>query len=480
MCGFVKIGGGKCGNDLNDQDGIQNLEALLYSLNISNTDILSDINVTLGVIAVDTCYSDTVALERALEFVKLQQDGTELNTRAWICGDGTTPRFINAGKLIGVVGAATSGVSIQLASFLRLFKLPQVSYASTSPELSDVKRYDYFLRTVPSDVHQAHAIVEILRKLEWTYVVGIYEDTSYGVQGFAEITKQADIKGICIAREFKVKRYFETQEDKYRELEAVIDELDQFNNTEGQIVVILYISQGIVTSLFERIKRLRSDYEKFVWIGSDAWSGRTVKPSVQDVAKNALTIQPEVRKVPDFDKYFKSLKPASHPENPWFAEYWEQIFNCTFSERLNHRRNGRNTMCTGNETLDETLGTYSRHYNAYSTMDAVFVFAYALKDLHQDKCQGRPGICEELKNITGHQLLEYMKNVTFTDPAGVYFQFFGTDGPAYYSIMKYTFKEGGYSWQQVGVFKGTQSQLENISTDDAFFKPAAGHSLNLT
>ena len=44
--------------------------------------------------------------------------------------------------------------------------------------------------------------------------------------------------------------------------------------------------------------------------------------------------------------------------------------------------------------------------------------------------------------------------VSVSDPDGVYFQFFGTDGPAYYSIMKYTFKGGAYRWQQVGVFKG--------------------------
>ena len=120
------IGGGKCGREINDQDGIQNLEALLYSLKIANSEILADINVSLGVIAVDTCYSDTVALERALEMVKLQQDGNDLGTRAWVCGDGSSPRFVSSGKLIGVVGAATSSVSIQLASFLRLFKLPQV------------------------------------------------------------------------------------------------------------------------------------------------------------------------------------------------------------------------------------------------------------------------------------------------------------------------------------------------------------------
>ena len=69
--------------------------------------------------------------------------------------------------------------------------------------------------------------------------------------------------------------------------------------------MILYASQGIVTSLFEIIKELRSGYKKYVWIGSDAWSGRTVKSSVQDVAVNALTVQPEVRTVPAFDEYFQ-------------------------------------------------------------------------------------------------------------------------------------------------------------------------------
>ena len=136
------VGGGKCGYDINDQDGIQNLEALLFSLDIVNENILREIGVKLGVIAMDSCYSDTVALERALMFVKLRQDGTELNTRTWVCGDGSVPQFVSSGKLIGVVGAATSGVSIQLASFLRLFKLPQVM----------ILRRDCFILSMPQAI----------------------------------------------------------------------------------------------------------------------------------------------------------------------------------------------------------------------------------------------------------------------------------------------------------------------------------------
>lgn len=51
----------------------------------------------------------------------------------------------------------------QVTSLLRIFKIPLISYQSTSPTLSDRERFAYFFRTVPSDVTQAYAILEILR-----------------------------------------------------------------------------------------------------------------------------------------------------------------------------------------------------------------------------------------------------------------------------------------------------------------------------
>ena len=51
----------------------------------------------------------------------------------------------------------------KVSSLLRIFKIPQISYASTSPTLSNRERFSYFFRTVPSDVWQSYAILEILR-----------------------------------------------------------------------------------------------------------------------------------------------------------------------------------------------------------------------------------------------------------------------------------------------------------------------------
>lgn len=87
----------------------------------------------------------------------------------------------------GVVGAASSVTSVQVANLLRLFKIPQVSYFSTSPELSNKQRFEYFTRTIPSDLHQARAIVAIVKTFGWRYVSIIYEESNYGIKVSARV-----------------------------------------------------------------------------------------------------------------------------------------------------------------------------------------------------------------------------------------------------------------------------------------------------
>ena len=57
-----------------------------------------------------------------------------------------------------------------------------MSFFSTSPVLSNRERFPYFLRTIPSDVNQAQAMVELVKMLKWTYVSVVYEESSYGIQ----------------------------------------------------------------------------------------------------------------------------------------------------------------------------------------------------------------------------------------------------------------------------------------------------------
>jgi len=75
----------------------------------------------------------------------------------------------------------------------------QVSFFSTSPELSNKQRFEYFSRTIPSDHYQVKAMVEIVMRMGWSYVSIIYEESNYGVKAFEELEDLLARNHICIA-----------------------------------------------------------------------------------------------------------------------------------------------------------------------------------------------------------------------------------------------------------------------------------------
>lgn len=83
--------------------------------------------------------------------------------------------------------------------------MPQISPASTSPKLSDRKRYEYFARVVPPDELQARAMVAIVRHFKWTYVSTVASDTDYGQTGIETFKKIAATYDICTARDEKIR-----------------------------------------------------------------------------------------------------------------------------------------------------------------------------------------------------------------------------------------------------------------------------------
>ncbi|KAJ3622800.1 hypothetical protein MTP99_019078 [Tenebrio molitor] len=96
------------------------------------------------------------------------------------CESGKAPLYVPHKPVTAVIGASFSVVSIMVANILRLFKIPQVSYASTSTELSDKSRFEYFSRVVPPDNFQAQTMVEIIKEMGWKYVSTVAVEGDYG------------------------------------------------------------------------------------------------------------------------------------------------------------------------------------------------------------------------------------------------------------------------------------------------------------
>lgn len=183
--------------------GLQRLESMLYAVDLINKDPEILPNLTLGVNIIDTCSKDTYALNQSLEFIRVSLD--DMDTSGLECLDGSEPRVKYRAKPVrGVVGGSYSSVSLQVANLFRLFRIPQISPASTAKALSDKDRFEFFARTVPPDTFQAMALMDVMQAFNWLYISTIYSEGSYGESGFDVIYKMAAYRNICIAMSMKV------------------------------------------------------------------------------------------------------------------------------------------------------------------------------------------------------------------------------------------------------------------------------------
>lgn len=172
----------QCGH-LNERLGIQRLEAMLFAIDKVNTNDSILQNVSLGLKICDTCSSETIALDRALDFAK---------DRVSVREQHSTGNPVMA----GVIGPSYSSISVQVAHLFRLFQIPQVSFDSTSYELSDKTRFEFFSRTVPHDLFQAKALIDIAKFMNWTYVSVVYSGDTYGTLGFQAVKQEAKKAGM--------------------------------------------------------------------------------------------------------------------------------------------------------------------------------------------------------------------------------------------------------------------------------------------
>lgn len=116
--------GKPCG-ELKKEKGIHRLEAMLFALDRINNDNNLLPNITLGARILDTCSRDTHALEQSLTFVQalIEKDGTDVK-----CLGGGAPIITKPERVVGVIGASSSSVSIMVANILRLFKVRTSAY----------------------------------------------------------------------------------------------------------------------------------------------------------------------------------------------------------------------------------------------------------------------------------------------------------------------------------------------------------------
>ncbi|KAJ7990804.1 hypothetical protein DPEC_G00290710 [Dallia pectoralis] len=200
----------KCG-EVREQYGIQRVEAMFHTLDRINSNPNLLPNITLGCEIRDSCWHSSVALEQSIEFIRdslisIRDDENKDGTSRQWCIEGTPSSQPPTTKkpIAGVIGPGSSSVAIQVQNLLQLFNIPQIAYSATSIDLSDKTLFKYFLRVVPSDTLQARAILDIVKRYNWTYVSAVHTEGNYGESGMEAFKELASQEGLCIAHSDKI------------------------------------------------------------------------------------------------------------------------------------------------------------------------------------------------------------------------------------------------------------------------------------
>uniref|UniRef100_A0A8C6KM72 Metabotropic glutamate receptor 5 n=1 Tax=Nothobranchius furzeri TaxID=105023 RepID=A0A8C6KM72_NOTFU len=435
----------KCGA-VREQYGIQRVEAMMHTLDRINADQQILPNITLGCEIRDSCWHSAVALEQSIEFIRDSLVSSDE------CADPSATPMRGKKPIVGLIGPGSSSVAIQVQNLLQLFNIPQIAYSATSMDLSDKSLYKYFMRVVPSDAQQARAMVDIVKRYNWSYVSAIHTEGNYGESGMEAFKDMAAKEGICIAHSGKI--WSNAGEQSFDRL------LERLRAHLPKARVVACFCEGMTVRNILMAMRRQGLVGEFLLVGSDGWADRyDVTDGYVREAAGGITIKLQSADVKWFDDYYLKLRPENNHRNPWFTEFWQHRFHCRLKGHPGESSK-YNRTCGKRESLRQQ---YAQDTKMGFVINAIYSMAYGLHNMQRSLCPGYQGLCDAMRPIDGARLLDFLMKTNFTGVSGegILFDENG-DSPGRYEIMN--FKKMGkdyYDYINVGSWDNSGLKIDD-------------------
>lgn len=229
-------------------------------------------------------------------------------------------------------------------------------------------------------------------------------------------TREATERNVCIAAAEKVPS---SADDKV--FDSIIQKLSKKQNARA---VVLFTRAEDARRILEASRRSNLS-QPFQWIASDGW-GRQNKlvEGLEDEAEGAITVELQSKNIPGFDDYIAGLRPETNRRNPWFNEYWEEVFSCTLRENFPLITNKTINVCSPKLKLTQSNG-YEQESKVQFVVDAIYAFAISLHNLQRDICGKSDALCQAMIDYDkGIFYKKYLLNVSFTGKKLSGFSFF--------------------------------------------------------
>ena len=357
---------GRCSGIIDAQYGMIRLEAFFYALDIANSNVPLLHGHSLGAYIFDSCKNPNKAV---------------------ICS------VADSDSVIANIGPENSN-SVRIGSLIYSSFSPQVAlitYGSPGEMLQDQVQYSNLFQTIPSGTYMVDALTDIAVFHNWTFVAVLYSHTNVG-SDFPAFRSAAEKKGVCIKYSVSTTK---SLNDKF--FDGALKSLKK--QTLIQVVYLL-LTDAEAKALFVYLSKHQADFSNLQFIGGQQLGTKlSLLSGNETVDLGLITLEVESPHLPGFKDYFLSLRPEKNSRNSFFAEFWEQVFNCS----LENNGTGTRHPCLGNETLSEGRGYYD-NVPVLPVIDAVLAVSHALSQAFDERCSHLTGsdraTCLSSTNIT--------------------------------------------------------------------------------
>ncbi|XP_041429886.1 vomeronasal type-2 receptor 26 [Xenopus laevis] len=368
----------------------QNYLAFLFAITQINNNTKLLPNVTLGFHIVDPCLSEEKATSGMI-FIFSGNKGVPIPNY----------RYVRSPNLVAFVDGISSKVTLLMARMFGLYNIPQISYASMDPVLSDKNQFPLFYRTVPNEIAQYGAFIKLIKQFSWTWVGVLVSDNESGLKMSQMLQKEFELNGICFAfLEFIPYRSALDDAKKLHIVRSLNSSAANVNIAYGDRDYMLTLS--IILYMFPISEK--------VWIISSQWDVASgldyfFLPFVS--FNGSLAFTRHISSIQGFEDFLLTLTPDDFPNDPIIKSSWFELYSCVW------KGNNKALACNGTEEIQKIYENIYKDIsiNSYSIYNAVYMLAYALQ--MQKREEGH-----HVHSIQAWEMHKYLKKISIAQSDG--------------------------------------------------------------
>ncbi|XP_051714014.1 taste receptor type 1 member 2 [Oryctolagus cuniculus] len=291
-------------------------------------------------------------------------------------------------RVVAVIGPDNSESTINVANFLSLLLLPQITYSAISDQLRNKERFPAMLRTVPSASHHVEAMVQLMLHFHWNWIIVLISNDDYGRDNSQALSTRLARSDICIAFQEVLPTPEPNQSQTPAERERLASILQKLRQSTAHVVVI-FSPELSLHNFFREVQLWK--FSDIVWIASESWAIDPVLHKKLRGAGTFLGLTVQAVPIPGFSE-FRVRRTKTRPPPPNRTTCNQDCDNCL------------NTTATYS-----TILTQSGERVVYSVYTAVYAVAHAL---HRFLRCNQTGCAKVV--VYPWQLLKELWNVSFT------------------------------------------------------------------